>query len=168
MPELRAEFDRFAPILAKFKNLRNDCNYEALLVAHEVNHIRVTPDFDNLVKCADEASKAAVELAVAAYLGHVRSDPCFEAHRSQFHAAHNNYVSSRFNHSLRRKFNGSSTARTELLRLSGLLAWPQGPAANDTDQFLEPIMYDTFGEKQGLMQRWRDDITALQQALLAT
>lgn len=53
----------------------------------------------------------------------------------------------------------------ELQRITDRLGWPGEMAAGDLGGFLAPIMYDTFGEKQGLMQRWRDDIAVLHHAL---
>jgi hypothetical protein len=165
LPMLRAPFNRFAPLLSKFKNLRNDCNYEALLVAHEVNHLTVTEGFKNLVESAEQASRLAVELAIDAYLTNLQGADCFNRNREQFHAAHSKYLHDRFEHSLSRKFHNSITAKEELRRFTGRLDWPGAPSACDLDGFLAPIMYDTFGEKQGLMGRWLDDIAALRRQL---
>jgi hypothetical protein len=160
LPGVRPAFDRFAPLLATFKNLRNDCNYEALLIAHEVNHFEVTEGFNDLVASAASASGLAVDLAVAAYSEHVQRAACFGASRPQFHAAHAQYLSGRFSESLQQKFNGSTTAMTELQRIRDGLDWSGAPAGIDPT-FLAPIMYDYFSEKRGLMQRWRDDIQTL-------
>lgn len=166
MPALRASFDQFAPLLAKFKNLRNDCNYEALLVAHEVNHFTVTDGFRELVTSADRASSLAVDLATGAYLAHLRGNPCFEPSRVKFHAAHDLYLDGRFGLSLQTKFGTSHTAMGELHRITESLRWPGAePVADIENAFLSPIMYDTFGEKQGLMRRWRDDINELKASL---
>ena len=166
MPTLRASFDRFAPLLAKFKNLRNDCNYEALLVAHEVNHFTVTRGFDILVEAAQEASRSAVDLATSAYLANLRSDPRLTASREQFHAAHTLYVDGRLASSLRTKFASSVDAMDELRRVIESLRWADTPEVPDIeDEFLSPIMYDAFGAKRSLMERWQDDIDELQAAL---
>ncbi|MBI5864554.1 MAG: hypothetical protein HZB38_08610 [Planctomycetes bacterium] len=171
--ELRVAFDKFAPLLARFKNLRNDCNYEALLVAHERNHViddgsnedrGVTQGFRVLVSAAERASRIAADLATDAYLEHVKSADCFATQRDQFHIAHTQYVEHRFRNSLDQKFQGSARAMDELRRTIERLKWPETSAGN-ADQFLVPIMYDTFGEKQGLMQRWQDDIRTLVEAL---
>src|SRR2546422_5777124 len=164
LPNVRPAFERFAPLLAKFRNLRNDCNYEALLVAHEVNHDIGTQGFRDLVVAADQASDLAVRLAIIAYLEHTKSAQCFDFARGQFHAAHARYLSGRFERSLGQKFVGSSAAMDELRRTRDRLDWPGAPAGIDVKAFLAPIMYDEFGEKKGLMARWRADIRALQGA----
>ncbi len=175
LPNLRAAFDRFALLPAKFKNLRNDCNYEALLVAHERNHHivdheshedrGVTQGFQDLVASAEQVSRLAVDLAIDAYLKHLQNADYFGNERERFHAAHCQYLHGRFENSLRQKFQHSPTAMAELQRITDRLGWPGEMAAGDLGGFLAPIMYDTFGEKQGLMQRWRDDIAVLHHAL---
>lgn len=165
LPLIRPAFDAFAPLLATFKNLRNDCNYEALLVAHEVNHFTVTQGFHQLVTSAAAASRLAVDLAVVAYSEHIRREACFDACRPQFHAAHSVYLRGRLERSLRQKFANSPTAIDELERITDRLAWPDAPSGIDLDTFLAPIMYEAFDEKQGLMRRWRDDIRVLQQVV---
>ncbi len=165
MPGLRTQFDRFAALPSLFKNLRNDCNYEALLVAHEVNHVTVTEGFQDLVGSADRASRLAVDLAVASYLEHIQHDQAFDASRNEFHAAHTEYLEGRFAQSLRRKFGASHAAMTELRRIACSLDWPGTPEVPDVDAFLAPTMYDTFEAKQGLMRRWRDDVDTLRSAL---
>lgn len=169
---LRREFDRFAPLLLRFKNLRNDCNYEALLVAHEKNHHLiestepwddhgVTQGFSRLVEVADKVSRMAVDLSIDAYRTNLQRADCFATHRDQFHAAHNEYVRDRFQASLSQKVGCCGSAHSELERLTNRLEWPSSAAHGDLGAFLDPIMYNTFGEKQGLMARWRDDIRSL-------
>jgi hypothetical protein len=161
LPILRARFDRFAPLLANFKNLRNDCNYEALLVAHEVNHDKVTEGFRKLVESAEWASGLAVDLATIWYLTNLKSADCFNRDREKFHAAHNKYLCGRFETSLRQKFQNSAEAMTELQRVKSVLNWPGASDGNNIQTFLKPIMRGSFGDKQGLMERWRNDIDVL-------
>lgn len=169
MPCLLRDFDRLAPLLSRFKSLRNDCNYEALLVAHERNHHvvgstepwddhGVTPAFKSLVEVADRVSRIAVDLSIDAYRTNLQQAACFETHRHQFHAAHDEYVQDRFQASLSQKFGCCGSAHSELERLTNRLEWPSSAAHGDLGAFLDPIMYDTFGEKQGLMTRWRREI----------
>lgn len=154
--------------LAKLKNLRNDCNYEALLVAHEVEHDTVTAGFEELADSADHALGLAVDLACAVYLAHLQLDRAFETSRSKIHAAHARYLADRLEESLLRKFSPSPSAMTELARVLKALEWrgAQPTAPDELDRFLRPIMRDTFDEKNVLMKKWKEDITALRKSLL--
>lgn len=165
LPGVRATFDQFAPLLTHFKNLRNDCNYEALLIAHERNHTVVTDGFNELAEAAQSVSNLAADLAVTAYSEHLKQAECFHAERERFHAAHSAYLTGRFAQSLGDKFQGSGCAMDELHRIQARLEWPGTPDDIDVGEFLAPIMYETFGEKRGLMTRWRQDIGDLQRAL---
>lgn len=165
--KLSGGIDSLVP-LAKLKNLRNDCNYEALLVAHEVEHDTVTAGFKELADSADHASGLAIDLACAVYLAHLQRDPAFDESRSKFHAAHAWYLVGRLEESLLRKFNPSPSAMTELARVLKALEWPgaQPTAPRELDPFLRPIMYDTFDGKNVLMKKWKEDITDLRKSLL--
>lgn len=167
MPNLREALDRFSPLLVKFKNLRNDCNYEALLVANEKNHFKATDTFEKLVTSADAASRLACNVAVDAYNLNLRSAECLRPNRDGFHTSHNMFLQSRFVPSLGEKFQQSIIATRELHRIAGDLDWPGTPSGINVDDFLEPIIYNIFGEKQGLMLRWRQDVDLLRGTLEA-
>ena len=161
-----ATVQRFAPLLPKFKNLRNDSNYEALLVAHERNHFLVTETFQRLARAADTTSALGVSMAIRLYLEHLRGSAQFQAEHDRLLSAHRLYLRGRFEQSLREKFHGSPSALDALREAVAALADPGGAAAEpddpELDAFLDPIMYGQFGQKQGLMDRWERDVASLE------
>lgn len=165
LPQVRPKVDRFGPLLAAFRNLRNDCNYESLLVAHEKRHFLVTEGFDLLVGAADEASAVAMDMATALYIENLKTEQCFETERDLFVAAHHLYLKDRFERSLHDKFQHSQVAMTGLQHATEGLAVQDGAeesaSAHAVEEFLNPIMYGQFGQKQGLMDRWKRDVEAL-------
>jgi len=164
-PSTAAAVASFAPLLSKFKKLRNDCNYEAFLVAHERNHFLVTPGFDDLARAADRASAMAVEMAVSLASESMSAEPAFGPSRALFIASHNHYVRGRLEESLAEKFRHSPSAMSELRTVRDALRVSPVPGptitADDVDTFLHEIEYGQFGQKQGLMDRWRQDVAAL-------
>lgn len=157
---------RFTPLLPEFKNLRNDSNYEALLVAHERNHFLVTETFRRLAGAADRASAIGVAMAIALYLEHLRTAPQFQAEQGHFLSAHRLYLRGRFEQSLSEKFEGSRRALAALREAIAALTVPDGPLGEleteEAEAFLDPIMYGQFGGKQGLMDRWKGDVASLE------
>jgi len=55
--ETERKFRRWGEILDKARDLRNDSNYEGLIIAHEHAHIRVTEDFRNLALVLKKAAE---------------------------------------------------------------------------------------------------------------
>lgn len=164
-PGASARVDRFAPLLSAFKNLRNDANYESLLIAHEKEHFLVTKGFDELAQAANDVSDIATEMATALYAENLVTGDPFAQDRDRFLAAHRLYLRGRFERSLIEKFSDYPSAMNglqravEALTISGGHTPELSPA--EVEAFLDPIMYDTFGEKQGLMRRWKRDVEAL-------
>jgi hypothetical protein len=62
-----ALFDWFADALAKAKALRNENNYEALLIAHEYKHSYLGGSFKQLATTMEGVARAALAAAVGCY-----------------------------------------------------------------------------------------------------
>jgi hypothetical protein len=165
---------RFWPILPKFKTLRNDSNYEALLIAHEKQHPHVTDGFHDLVDAAERASLVAVDIAIELYKFSVQHSPCYESMRDMLLRACNRYSSVRLWQTLGGKFNHSGSALRELARvkesLDGLINFDEYENACENmdrlDDFLLPIMYGEFREKSQLMMRWQNRVREFREILL--
>ncbi|MDI6892284.1 MAG: hypothetical protein QMD08_04750 [Actinomycetota bacterium] len=54
---MEQKFRRWGEILDKARELRNDSNYEGLIIAHEHAHMRVTEDFRNLALVLKKAAE---------------------------------------------------------------------------------------------------------------
>jgi hypothetical protein len=76
--KLQRKFERWGYVLSRARDLRNDSNYEGLLIAHEYNHQRVTRDFFRLAVVLRKAAEAVLSEAVTLFKlfidGHQRKE----------------------------------------------------------------------------------------------
>ncbi len=87
IPDTTASIDRLAQILDCAKSLRNDSNYEALLIAHEQNHLLITEHVDRLAADMGEAARWTSELLRCALVAEVDHGPDIpEAERPAYRA----------------------------------------------------------------------------------
>lgn len=70
---IQAQFEEWGQILSKAKDLRNDSNYEGLLIAHEYNHVKVTEALGNLVRVLRCACETVLPQAISLMKGFVAS-----------------------------------------------------------------------------------------------
>lgn len=91
-PDAPQRLERLGQVFVRAKGLRNDANYEALLIAHEQQH-RITPAFESL---ADAMSRAAMEtalpLAREAFAAFLARDPDMRADEEQYRAFLDDHV----------------------------------------------------------------------------
>lgn len=62
---VEATFLKWGQVLSNAKKLREDSNYEGLLITHEYNHVKVTEAFENLVRVFSQASKTVLAEAIS-------------------------------------------------------------------------------------------------------
>jgi hypothetical protein len=77
--EIQAQLKWFADALTKAKALRNENNYEALLIAHEYRHEYLDKSFKKFANAMAAVSKAAVTVAVTSYARMLRSEVSAES-----------------------------------------------------------------------------------------
>jgi len=65
--EMEALFEWFADALSKAKALRNENNYEALLIAHKYQHSYLNDSFKQLANAMEEVAKAALTAVIGSY-----------------------------------------------------------------------------------------------------
>ncbi|HXF05619.1 MAG TPA: hypothetical protein VNM72_09410 [Blastocatellia bacterium] len=73
--DLRRRFQRWGHLLSKARDLRNDSNYEGLLIAHEFNHQRVTRNFFRLASVLGKAAEIVLPEAIALFKLFIDSHP---------------------------------------------------------------------------------------------
>jgi hypothetical protein len=95
--------ERFGAILAAAGPLRNDSNYEALLIAHEFRHESITPAFGSLALHMATGAELGVDLAVDAFNGFRESDPDVEKDKAAYEAFLHEYVHDRIGAAIRHK-----------------------------------------------------------------
>jgi hypothetical protein len=74
----------FGSLLAKAKLLRNDSNYESLLIAHEYRHDTMTSALSRLAEEMARAAVSSLPLAVNAFNCFFRRDPELAAKRQEY------------------------------------------------------------------------------------
>ncbi len=155
---------RFGALLGSFKKLREDSNYEALLIAHERDHTRVTKSFETLAAAAEQVSVMAAELSIGMMTGLVNHHPMFDNLRPSLRRAQAWYMNDRLRMSLAGKFASSANCIRELERLCWLGRIDLAASSNDGDDlvtFLQPIMLEAFSGKKQLMDVWDKKIQRL-------
>lgn len=63
--DVQAQFPKWGQILSNAKKLREDSNYEGLLITHEYNHVRVTEAFEKLVRSFSLKSEPVLREAIS-------------------------------------------------------------------------------------------------------
>jgi hypothetical protein len=65
--QIEAQFEWLADALVKAKALREENNYQALLIAHEYNHSYLNSSFKDLATAMDGVARVALDTAVRSY-----------------------------------------------------------------------------------------------------
>jgi hypothetical protein len=163
LPEFGPRFDRFGETLKAAAPLRNDSNYEALLIAHEYRHTQMTDAFKRLSDAMCGAAEAANPFLNDVMAAFVNRDRDLDSEREAFQAFLYDYLHRRLVEGLSRKLAGSPAL---LERLEGLVAEivPMRPAAEYG--WLEgAVSLDIFGPKAELMWEFRSKIGILEDAI---
>jgi len=188
-----ALFEWFANALTKAKALRNENNYESLLIAHEYQHSYLNSAFKQLANAMEGVARTALAAVVRSYarvLEPQRSSASVDARReSQEHGAMVPLdIESQSNDDGQRRSNEAAFVRryvenriiepvrswygTDMFVVSkaitGLMeplsALPIGSEIV-LSTFEEAVSVDLFGPKVGLMDKFMRKITELQEAL---
>jgi len=117
-PGGRTTVEPFGRALAALADLRNKANYEALLIAHEKHHRRVTRLFDQMERESDTLAANTVDLAVTTYLAYLKNHPILDQERSSYIGISNQYICGRLNLGITEKIDGCQRAGEELARLT--------------------------------------------------
>lgn len=155
-----ARITRLAEILGRAKNLRNDSNYEALLIAHQRDHVLVEGCVKEL---ADHMERAAIEVgdlladAIVAEVDYGADIP--DAERPSYRHLALDYLQIRGRDALRpRSLTNDLRIEFEQYFCRFALEGPRAPY----DDLEQAIMLRAFGglfdTKQGLMTRYQNDI----------
>ncbi len=81
LKNVREKLRKFGEKFEKARKLRNDSNYESLLIAHEHNHVYVTSSFMHLSKIMISVSRSSVETATKCFHNYIENDNCLNKDR---------------------------------------------------------------------------------------
>ena len=153
--------------LAVGKQLRNENNYEGLLIAHEFRHPRMSQAFrhlaENMSRVAGEALRETGQ-AIAAYLDYRCSDP-WEWHPAAKGPFVRQCVEQRIMQPVQEWYR--KTVRTELeTLLTPVLDGPRSGDITEVKNSEQDISLDLFGGKEHLMHYFETSIGELRALLL--
>lgn len=154
---------RFSKILNAASRLRTESNYEALLIANEYNHFQMSSAFEELAKCFTEATSFAIQFALDAFDRFVHVDEALSQEREAYCGYLLHYLNSHLQPAVQRKLSGLPEVE---MKLEEIVANITPPRWDSHFTHLENVAsWDNFAGKRGLMERFRKDIEALDQAL---
>jgi hypothetical protein len=152
----------FGDVLAAAAELRNDSNYEALLMAHEYEHVSMTSAFANLAKHMCEAADSSRPVVLDAFTCFLRRDPDLEEDRPGYVAWARQYLTRRLLPAIGRKVAGFDDLQE---KLNGIVSGLDLPATRGDYQHLEDVAsLHIFDAKARLMARFVDRIEKLARA----
>lgn len=108
----------FGAAFCALGKLRNESNYESLLIAHEKHHDRVTKIFEDMEQASETHADNTIDLAVAAYRAYLRRHLLFADERDAHIAASNLHVCCRLAPGIAEKITDCRQAKNELDRLA--------------------------------------------------
>jgi hypothetical protein len=158
-----ARFRQFAEILRIAADLRNDSNYEALLIAHEHEHGFMTHVFARLASAMSRATEVALPLITEAFSAYVDNDAELDQKRPAYRNFWHHELYKRVLPAVAAKLQGHPRLREDLERLAREIQ-PQAPAPSrwydDLDQM---VSMELFNPKRGLMEKFESGISLLEQ-----
>jgi len=158
----RERLDWFAAILTAAAELRNDSNYEALLIAHEYEHITMTSAFESLAKSMSAAVDSNLSFVMEAFTCFLRADPDLEADRAGYFAFVHDYLTRRLVPAVHRKLGGFDDLKEKLLEIVARIDLPG--TGGDYHRLEDAASLDIFGGKARLMGVFQGRIEELRRA----
>jgi hypothetical protein len=149
----------FGALLAAAGPLRNDSNYEALLIAHEYRHVAMSDAFESLSRSMGTAAESALPFVIDAFNGFRRHDPDLQQGRDEYEAFLHEYVHDRIGGAIRRKLGGLSTLERKLEDVLTRIGTRSTGVRYDGLE--DQVSMAVFGAKARLMQDFQERIADL-------
>jgi len=158
---------RIGPLISSLGKLRNDSNYEALLMAHEQQHRYVTELFISLADLSKSASDNILEVALERYLSSVSHNLWGLWDAGVLKAMSNSYVTDRLFLNLRAKFvDADIHSKLDGINQKLTVQCDRDNSMDDEcDEFERDIRMEQFEGKTSLMRSFNDKISILESAL---
>jgi hypothetical protein len=161
---VESQLTRFGAILEAAAPLRNDSNYEALLIAHEYEHGKVTAAFERLSRHMGDAAETTLLFFVDAVSGFLRHDPCLSSSPDEYEALLHHYVHDRIRAAIRRKVGDSATIEEKLENILTRLGTQ--PTAAPNVRLVEQVSREMFEGKAKLIENFENRISELERATM--
>ncbi|MCK4653681.1 MAG: hypothetical protein KAU01_04480 [Candidatus Cloacimonetes bacterium] len=150
---------KFGELLYIAAKLRNDSNYESLLIAHEYYHNTISKAFEKLANNMTDATKFSLELLIDVFTKFVENDPIFQENRDSYKCFLYNYSKIRIYDSIKVKLSGHNSLITKLGKVKKSI---QTYCADSPFEFIEEsITMNVFKGKGKLMENFQERIDNL-------
>lgn len=166
-------FDSHVKEIAKLtpycKNLRNDCNYEALLIAHEYNHFVVEPAFRDLSNTMSQVALKYLNLALKCFEHYLLYDSSLSTNNLTYQYLTQHYIMSRVIEQLKKKI-AHQNIINHLCRINRIFIYSgqnkfSNQVISDAKRLEEAFSFDIFTGKRSLMNKFKEKIKNLKEAL---
>lgn len=154
---------RFGQFLTAGKLLREDSNYEALLIGHEYQHKEITEAFELLAKNMGIAAEYGVNLAIDGFRGFLEQDADLANERNSYMAFTDAYALGRIRQPLSQKLAALEPRSPLRDKLEGYLMrlCPKPVEGASFGHLVNYVSMENFEGKTGRMRRFREKIDAL-------
>jgi hypothetical protein len=150
--EAETRFRHFSSILNTAAPLRNDSNYEALLIAHEHDHDTVTPCFRQLAGAMSSGALWSIRFAGQVFRRYVEEDHELADRRETYRSFVNAYLERRLLQPVEKKVQTVPRLVDELRAVVSEIR-PQHSDA-DFEEIEHQVSYTIFGLKAKLMRNF--------------
>lgn len=154
--------NRFGAVLEAAGELRNDSNYEALLIAHEYEHVTMTSAFECLARDMAAAADSNLPFVAEAFTRFLRADPDLEPDRGGYSAFARDYLEDRLVLAVDRKLGGYQDLKKKLRATVARIDVPS--TGIDYHDLEHKVSLDIFGGKARLMGAFQGRIEELRRA----
>ncbi|MEA5516143.1 hypothetical protein [Nodularia sp. UHCC 0506] len=164
--------DRLFPTIGKIlkdaKTLRNNSNYDALLMAHEWHHKQVEDDFIKLSNSMSDGAKLCLKISTQCFKSYISYASEIDLRREETKYLVKHYIAGRLYPSISQRIEDQSILNTvkECTRKLDDLQYDMEnikDSNNKLDEFEKSFLRDNFGEKQKLMHDFNRDVNNLKQ-----
>ena len=165
LSEARKRLLRFGQIIKMAADLRNDSNYQALLIAHEYRHVTMTNDFIELAEAMCEAGREMLKLLCDVFNSFVTQDPDLLPDRRAYQSFLRDYLRNRVQEAISNKIDRQPTLTDELRQLTARLLTVAVDGSCDYSRLEEAVSFHMFGGKKRLMDEFQRKLRDLSKTL---
>ncbi|MCJ7646001.1 hypothetical protein MUO65_03725 [bacterium] len=150
--------------LNKAKELRNDSNYEALLMAHEYMHVSVSDSFRRLSQTMADAAKFCLEAATKCFKHYLEFDTSLDNMRDAFKYFVSRHIRDRIYEPVQHRCGNQYVKRIKecIGELEDICHRPTQDTKKGYASLEKSISMKVFGQKTSLMQGFNSRVNALE------
>ncbi|HEY9692444.1 MAG TPA: hypothetical protein V6D15_09575 [Oculatellaceae cyanobacterium] len=165
LEDANKSLESIGKILKNAQDLRNDSNYEALLMAHEVNHISVSKNFQELATTMSDCAKHCLLIATNCFHHYLNQDPDLNKERMIYKYFVHKYMREQFNKIIENKIINWEAIEQVHECTNSLEQLTDDCPSEDINKKLshleDMVSVDLFGSKAALMDKFEQKINTL-------